>query len=359
MSLPPASPLPVAAGYVAALHRSTPTRLWINNPTPDEARRALALGVRSCTTNPTYTAKILKTLGEPARQALLSTISAQYPDPDQAVDAAQRMVLSALLPLFAPALDPATPYAGLVSIQGNPHCDTDAVHMLHEAAGYAALGPNVIFKIPATRAGLEAIESLLREGRPVLATEMMSVAQVLAACAVYRRVQAATGRSPVLILTHITGIYDQYLGEQAARLAPELPSALVAEAGVLIARRCAAVLAQSQLPIGIMGGGARHTRHLTELVGGPYQVTVNPDMVEALVAANQPPTPRFHTPTDPHQVERLSHHLPDFRRAWEAEGLRPEEFEQFGPIRLFLSMFTSGWDQVRAQFQTRSRSHHA
>jgi len=359
MSLPTPSPGADAVGYVAALHRDTPTRLWINNPTPDEARRALALGVRSCTTNPTYTAKMLKAMGEPARQALLGTIRAQYPDLDQAVDAAQRTVLGQLLPLFAPYQDPATPYAGLVSIQGNPHCDSDAAHMLHEAAGYARLGSNVIFKIPATRAGLEAIETLLREGKPVLATEMMSVAQVLAACALYRRVQTATRRSPVLILTHITGIYDQYLGEQAARLAPELPSALVAEAGILIARRCAAVLSQSGLPIGIMGGGARQTRHLTELVGGPYQVTINPDMVEALVAADQPATPRFHTPTDPHQVERLSRHLPDFRRAWESDGLRLEEFEQFGPIRLFLSMFTSGWDQVRAQFQPHSRSQHA
>jgi transaldolase len=363
---PTASPTPSVAqpsgpgaprdGYFQRVHRETPTRLWINNPTPAEARQGLLWDAISCTTNPTYTAKILRQMPEAERVALLAQVHSSHADPDQAVDALQRMVLRQLLPIFAPYQMSATPYAGLVSIQGNPHRDTDSDHILHEAAGYAKLGPNVIFKVPATRAGLVAIEELLRQGKPVLATEMMSVAQVVAACACYQRVMASTAKRPILILTHITGIYDQFLAEEAARLAPELPMTVVAEAGFLVARRAAEVLARSGLPIGIMGGGARRERHFTDLVGGPYQVTLNPDTIETLVTRDEPVIQRFKTACDQRQVELLCHHLPNFRCAWEDDGLRPEEFELFGPIRLFLGMFVKGWDEVRAQLPQRQQS---
>ncbi len=37
----------------------TPTRFWINNPTDEEARLAIANGAIHCTTNPTYAGKML------------------------------------------------------------------------------------------------------------------------------------------------------------------------------------------------------------------------------------------------------------------------------------------------------------
>ena len=47
-------------GYFHRVARQSPTRLWINNPTQEEARKAIAAGAISCTTNPTYTAKMLQ-----------------------------------------------------------------------------------------------------------------------------------------------------------------------------------------------------------------------------------------------------------------------------------------------------------
>ena len=44
----------MAKGYFHRLHQETPTRLWINNPTLEEADLAIDAGAISCTTNPSY-----------------------------------------------------------------------------------------------------------------------------------------------------------------------------------------------------------------------------------------------------------------------------------------------------------------
>jgi len=47
------------SGYFARVSAETPTRLWINNPTDDELRMALAAGAIGCTTNPAYAGGLL------------------------------------------------------------------------------------------------------------------------------------------------------------------------------------------------------------------------------------------------------------------------------------------------------------
>ncbi len=340
-----------AMGYIARLHHDTPTRLWVNNPTPEEASRALALGVRSCTTNPTFAARMLGTLSAAERAAALSAARQACPGGHaDEVDALQRHLVARILPIFASARRASDPLDGLVSIQGDPHRDTDAAHMLEEAERYAELGENIILKLPVTQAGLVAIEELLARGRPVLATEMMSVSQTRALCATWRRAQAR-GMPGVLVATHITGIYDQYLATRAQVQAPDLAQDALETAGMLVARRVAAVLAEEAVPIRLMGGGVRATRHVTEMVGGPVLVTANPDTLERIDAMPGRPLERFHAAADPAVVERLRSQLPDFRCAWDERGLTPEEFEHFGPVRFFLGMFIAGWDAARDQLR--------
>jgi hypothetical protein len=38
--------------------------------------------------------------------------------------------------------------------------------------------------------------------------------------------------------------------------------------------------------------------------------------------------------------------LPDFKRGYLEDGLEVDEFEEFGPVQLFRSMFMESWKQV-------------
>ncbi len=47
-------------GYFHRVHRHSPTKFWINNPTPTEARTAIEAGAVGCTNNPSYSFKMLE-----------------------------------------------------------------------------------------------------------------------------------------------------------------------------------------------------------------------------------------------------------------------------------------------------------
>lgn len=46
-------------GYFHRVAALTPTKMWINNVTPQEAEWAIAAGAMGCTQNPSYTWKML------------------------------------------------------------------------------------------------------------------------------------------------------------------------------------------------------------------------------------------------------------------------------------------------------------
>ena len=56
-------------GYFRQVAAQTSTRLWINNPTTEEVKKALYAGAIACTTNPTYSARMLR-LPETREKAL-------------------------------------------------------------------------------------------------------------------------------------------------------------------------------------------------------------------------------------------------------------------------------------------------
>ena len=82
---------------------------------------------------------------------------------------------------------------GLVSIQGNPHADLHAEAIVDEAMRYRRLSPNFIAKIPCTAAGLKAIEQLIPEDMPIIATEVFALAQAIAVSELYGRVARRWG----------------------------------------------------------------------------------------------------------------------------------------------------------------------
>jgi hypothetical protein len=76
----------------------SPTRLWINNPTPEEARKAIAAGAISCTTNPTYSFKQIT--NEETREEALKIVKdaiEQTDDNNEAADLVQQQLAKRIL----------------------------------------------------------------------------------------------------------------------------------------------------------------------------------------------------------------------------------------------------------------------
>ena len=137
--------------YFLKVADESDTRLWVNNPTAEEAEKAMAHGAIACTTNPTHAARMLKTAPDVAGPIVKGCVEACETDAD-AADLVQQKLVGLIAEQFRPLYDNSDGTQGWVSIQGDPHHDDDAAHILAEARRYRQVAPNVIPKIPATAA---------------------------------------------------------------------------------------------------------------------------------------------------------------------------------------------------------------
>jgi len=333
------------SGYFHRVHAETPTRLWINNPTAQDTERALLAGAINCTTNPSYCSKLLQS--EPAYlRAVIDGVVKDVKDNDEAAERVYHEASARIMRLFWPRYERSGGAQGFVTIQDDPRCDDDAQHIVEVAERCRRLGENSMAKIPVIASGAEAIEEVVARNIPICATEIFAVAQAVHVCEVYRRAAAKSGQHPPFYVTHITGIFDQYLAEtvkaERIAIAPEI----LAQAGCLIARKEYCLLKERGYEGTLLGGGARGTHHFTEFVGGDFHITINWSTAEELIAKDGPVVSRIDLPTPREVAEELRAKVPGFRRAYDENGLAVKEFADFGPLMFFKTMFLNGYARL-------------
>ena len=72
----------------------------------------------------------------------------------------------------------------------------------------------------------------------------------------------------------------------------------------------------------------------------PWQVRFN--------ASGITPEPRMDVPVDPALIDDLLDRVPDFRRAYEPDGMAPAEFESFGASSRTLRTFIASYHDLQA-----------
>lgn len=336
-------------GYFHRVNEQTPTRFWINNPTRAEARLAIGAGAVGCTTNPTHTAKMLASADGEMAAANLKKAVVQAKNASEAAALTQRMMVSDLMEEFLPVFRSGSAGYGYVSIQGDPYAESDPGNIISEALEDRKLGPNAIVKIPVTRAGLEAIEWLSEKNVPIIATEIMGIAQMIAVCEASLKARRKSGCTPALFVTHITGIFDEYLQGVAAKANAGVSPDSLYQAGAIVARKQYRLMKERSYPGVMLCGGSRGLQHFTEMVGGDAHVTINwVGTADKLIEQDAPVLCRMDERAPEGVVDELLRKLPDFSRAWFSDGLDVNEFADYGPVALFRSQFIAGWDKLLA-----------
>ena len=201
-------------------------------------------------------------------------------------------------------------------------------------------------KIPVTWAGIVAIERLVERDVPICATEIFSISQAIRMCEGYQRAAEKSGNHPPFYVTHITGIFDDLFREIVQTERIDIVPDVLAQAGSIIARKEYRILKQRDYPGILLGGGARNTQHFTELVGGDVHITINWSMAQELIDLDAPVESRIDAEASQSTIDELREKLPNFRRAYDEDGLSVEEFKDFGPVVLFRTMFLNGYTRL-------------
>ena len=168
----------LSATYFERVRAATGTRFWVNNPTSAEVDLALRHGTMGCTTNPAFAAGLLGRAPDEILPVLHECLAADADDYTVA-ERVQEHLVGRIATAFRPLHDRSGGREGYVSIQGAPGSDADTASILREANAGRAIGPPKCLtpKLPATEAGLAALEVLVADGSPVIMTEVFSVAR--------------------------------------------------------------------------------------------------------------------------------------------------------------------------------------
>jgi transaldolase len=154
-------------------------------------------------------------------------------------------------------------------------------------------------------------------------------------------------------VTHITGIFDEYLSKVAKRDGIEIDPAVLAQAGCAVARKEYQMLKERGYKTTMLGGGARGTHHFTEMVGGDVHVTINWSTAQELIEADSPVVSRIDVETPKSVIDELCEKFDDFRSAYYEDELSVEEYADYGPVQLFRNAFLKGWYLLLAEIVSR------
>ncbi len=334
--------------YFHRVTSQSPTMFWINNPTRAQADMAIAAGALGCTNNPSYTQKMLvhPEEAEYAKQ-ILADVLQEYDDDRQAAIEFQARICQPIAEKFMPLWEASGGVHGWVSIQGDPLADDNAQDIVDQALANRKVSPNICCKIPLTEPGLEAIEQLIPLNVPINSTEIFGVSQMVALAETYEKVARASGQFPMMYMSHIAGIYDDYLRNYVKENDVQISADVLHQAGLAVARKVYRLMTERAYKCTFIGGGARGLHHFTEMVGGRVVVTINwVGTADKLLEQNPPVVYRLFNPVPDKVIDELMEKLPAFRRGYLEDGLSIEEFEEFGPVQLFKSAFTKSWGMV-------------
>jgi transaldolase len=334
--------------YFIRLTKQTPSKFWVNNPTRKQAELAIEHGALGCTCNPSYTQKMIdsKEESEYALQLLDESIS-ETDDDKITAEVFQRKMVKPIADCFLPLFKKNHGTDGYVSIQGDPINDEEGEEIIRQALDNRKVGENICCKIPTTKAGLEAMETLIEEEVPINATEIFGVSQMIAICETYERVARRTGKRPMIYMSHIAGIYDDYFKSYVEKEKVYISPDVLWQAGLAVARKVYQEMEERGYSAVFIGGGARGLHHFTEMVGGKVCLTINWDgTADKLIEMNPPVVYRLFNPVPQKVIDELMEKLPDFRLGYLSDGLKEEEFEGFGPVQLFRSSFIKSWKRI-------------
>ena len=344
--------------YRSPLHQmtqTTPTCLWNDSADLDELAYAIEHGAVGATCNPVIAVTVLKKhLAEwrPRIQALVHDMPRATEDQigwrlveELSVDAAK---------LLEPAFKQHRGRNGRLSIQTDPglYRDTDAI--VANAERFSRLAPNMIVKIPVTKAGVAAIEEATYRGISINATVSFTLPQCIAVAEAVERglkrreAEGEDVASMGPVCTIMAGRLDDWLKVCLDKHEIAVDPGYLEWAGVAVFKKAYGIFRERGYRIRLLSAAFRNHMQWSELIGADAVISPPSAWQKRFNASDVEVRNRIDDPVDPRIVDSLLAHFPDFRRAYAEDGLTVEQFDSFPPTVRTLRQFIGACGDLAA-----------
>lgn len=346
------------AGVLSPLQRTaaTVTDIWNDSCDVDELRYAIEHGAVGATANPTIVHDVWKK--HPERWvARVRELAAEMPEATE-VDLAWAVVREMSAEgarLLEPAFERFAGRQGRLSMQTNPTFWRSPGPMLEQGIEFTKVAPNIIVKFPATAAGVQVMEEATYHGVSVNATVSFTVAQAVAAAEAVERGLQRREREGLQtddmgpVITIMVGRIEDWLRVQVDRFGVVTDPDALPWSGIAVFKRAYAIFRERGYRARLLAAAIRHHRHWSEFIGGDVVITLPSAWQKRFNASAVEVRERMDEPVSESVVAELSERFPDFRRAYEPDGLSVEEFDSFPPsVRTLRSFIASYHDLLAA-----------
>jgi len=233
---------------------------------------------------------------------------------------------------------------GYLSGQVDPRVLTDKEKMISQAIELASLSPNVMIKVPGSKEGYEVIKVLTSKGISTNNTLTFALPQLMAcAKAVKEGLEIAKKNGVDLtrwrsVITHMTARYGDLGGlrKEAQSFGIDLSEAEVRWAELAIFKKAYRLVKERNYPskmlicsmrISPVLNGKSHCWHLEKLAGGNIVITCPPTFIEGVFEFLDGTEfrPQIDEEVPKAVLDKLMR-VPYFEKAYEEDGLTPDEF---------------------------------
>ena len=338
---------------LARMVEDTPTDYWNDSCAVAELEYAVARGATGATSNPTIVGEVMKKEKDHwvPRVREIAAANPNWSEIEITWQLIEEMGVRGAA-ILQPVFDAHDGKKGRLSLQTNPANYRTPERMADQAVHFATLAPNIQVKFPCTEAGLVAIEDATARGVVINATVCFSVAQAIAAAEAVerglRRFEAAGGDtsrfSPVCSL--MIGRLDDWMKVVVERDSVALDPDAANWAGIAAFKRAYGIYQERGYRTRMLAAAYRHRLHWTELVGGDVVLTMPHAWQVRFNASGIEPGRRIDVPVDPALIDDLLARIPDFRRAYEPDGMVPSEFVDFGATARTLRSFVASYHDL-------------
>ena len=328
------------------------TQFWVDSCAKADLEYGISIGAVGATTNPTIVYQVLqKEL--PQWEDTIRTLFAENPTATE--DDVAWMIIEKMgvrgCEMLRPAYEASNGQCGKISMQTNIKNYHNWEKMADQAVHFSTLAPNIQVKMPINPAGLKAFEEATYRGVSVNATVSFSLAQALALAeaverGLKRREAEGLDNSKITpVCTIMLGRIDDWLKKAVARDALAVRPEALEWAGIAVFKKAYKIFKERGYRTRLLTAAYRHMNQWSELVGGDISMTIGAKYLKMFDNSDVELRNTMDDPVPQCWMDELLK-LKEFRRAYDEDGMKPEEFEHYGAFITCLEGFFKGYDDL-------------
>ena len=336
------------------LTNQTGSDFWNDSCDIAELRDAVAQGAVGATSNPVIVSTVVKK--NPSTWGVFLARLIQDNPTDNENEIARKLtaeLAGTAAKLLLPAFENSNRSKGRLAIQVDPSDFRNPRNMIAMARDLNRLAPNLTIKLPATAAGVVAMEELTAEGITVTATVCFGVSQAVACAEAIERGLKRGKHDLHPFIAIMVGRLDDHLKRVMEAKGIVTDPGNLEWAGVAAFKKSYGIFRERGYSSTLLAAAYRNHMQWSEFLGGKVVLSMPYLWWNRFNASDIEVRSRMDDPVDPRIIQELRNKFTDFSRAYDENGMKPAEFAGFGSTVHTLAQFLKARDELTGMIRER------